>query len=322
MAAAATAPAGETRTALVTLSDDLAGAVERAGRSVVAVHARQRIPSSGVHWRPGVVVTADHTVKREEEITVTLPGGRSVPAQLAGRDASTDLAVLTFDASPVGEGGADLTAAAVGDAGALRVGQMVLAVGRPGDGDVTASLGVVSAVGPAWRTWRGGEIDRVVRLDVSIHDGFSGGPAVSARGEVVGINSSGLARGAAVTVPATTVDRVAELLLRGGRVARGYLGAGMQPVRLPERLAAALGLAGDAGVIVLGVEPGGPADRGGLLVGDVLVALDGAPVRDTSDVVALLGPDRVGTTIAARVVRAGALQEVALVVGARPRQEG
>lgn len=308
----------ENGSALVALSDDLAGAVERAGRSVVAIHGRPRIPSSGVHWRTGVVVTADHTLKRDEEITITLAGGRTVPAQIAGRDGSTDLAVLTFDAAAAG----DPATATTGDGALLRVGHVVLALGRPGDGDVTASLGVVSAAGPAWRTWRGGEIDRFVRLDVSIYDGFSGGAAVNARGEVVGVNSSGLARGSAVTVPAATVNRVADQLLRGGRVARGYLGAGMQPVRLPERLTRSLGLTSDAGVIVLGVEPGGPADAAGILVGDVLVAFAGAPVRDTSDVLAALGPDRVNTAVTARVVRAGAVLDVPVTVGERPRSEG
>jgi S1-C subfamily serine protease len=304
---------------LVAVSDELAAAVERARASVVAIHARPRIPSTGVLWRPGVVVTADHTVKRDEEITLTLEGGRRVAAQLAGRDSSTDLAVLTFDAAADVRGARP---ASVADAEALRVGQLVLAVGRPGDGDVTASLGVVSALGPAWRTWRGGEIDRFIRLDLSIYDGFSGGPAVTAAGEVVGVNSSGLARGSAVTVPAATVERVVERLLRGGRTARGYIGAGMQSVRLPERLVASLGLTSDAGLIVLGVESGGPADRGGLLVGDVVVSVGGAAVREPADVLALLEPDRVGQPLVARVVRAGAPVDVPITVGERPRREG
>ena len=308
----------DTRSTLAALSDELARAVERARSAVVAIHARPRIPSSGVHWRAGVVVTADHTLKREEEITLTLDGGRRVAAQLAGRDGSTDLAVLTFDAAGLG---AEVPAPpALGDAAALRVGQLVLALGRPGDGDVTASLGVVSALGPAWRTWRGGEIDRFVRLDLAIYDGFSGGPAVSAGGEVVGVNSSGLARGSAMTVPAATVSRVVERLLRGGRAARGYLGAGMQSVRLPARLVASLSLAGDGALIVLGVEGGGPADRAGLLVGDVLVALGDVPVREPADVLALLEPERVGQPLVARVVRAGALVDVPVTVGERPRR--
>lgn len=311
----------EQTSALVAVSDELVDAVARVRASVVAIHARPRIPSSGVLWRPGVVVTADHTVKRDEEITITLDGGRTMAAQLAGRDSSTDLAVLTFDAGAAG-GESAATPARVGDALALRVGQLVLAIGRPGDGDVTASLGVVSALGPAWRTWRGGEIDRFIRLDLSIYDGFSGGAAVTAGGEVVGINSSGLARGSAVTVPAATVSRVVDQLARGGRVARGYLGAAMQPVRLPARFVASLGLTSDAGLIVLGVESGGPAEQGGLLVGDVVVSFGGAPVRDPADVLSLLEPDRVGQAVTARVVRAGALADVLVTVGERPRREG
>ncbi|HET7458045.1 MAG TPA: trypsin-like peptidase domain-containing protein, partial [Gemmatimonadaceae bacterium] len=233
---------------LVALSDALAAAVETAGRSTVAVHARQRIPSSGVVWRPGVVVAAHHTVRRDEGITVTVDGGRTLAAQLAGRDPSTDLAVLTV-------AGAE-AAASLGSSDALRVGHLVLAVGRPGD-DVTASLGTVSAVGGPWRTWAGGAVDRMLRLDLAIYDGFSGGPLVDAAGRVVGLDTSGLVRGGAVALPVATVDRVVDQILSTGHVARGYLGLGMQPVRFPEPLARSLGVDGDVGVIVLSVEPGG-----------------------------------------------------------------
>jgi S1-C subfamily serine protease len=298
-------------TPLTALSDALAAAVERAGRATAAVHARQRIPSSGVVWRPGVVVAAHHTVRRDEGITVTLGGGRpALAAQLAGRDPSTDLAVLTVP-------GAD-DAAALGDSDALRVGHLVLAVGRPGD-DVTASLGTISATGGPWRTWAGGAIDRMLRLDLAIYDGFSGGPLVDAAGRVVGVNTSGLVRGGAVAVPVATVNRVVDQILATGRVARGYLGLGMQPVRFPETLARSLGLDADVGAIVLSVEPGGPGDAAGVLVGDVIVSLGGAAVRDTSDVLGALGPDTVGKPLAARVVRAGALRDLTLTVGERPR---
>jgi S1-C subfamily serine protease len=301
---------------LVALSDALAAAVERAGRSVVAIHARPRIPSSGVLWRPGVVVAAHHTIKRDEEITVTLDGGRTVPAQLAGRDPSTDLAVLTLQNDEGAIAGA--APAHLGDSSALRVGHLVVAVGRPGD-DVTASLGAVSATGGPWRTWGGGAVDRMLRLDLAIYDGFSGGALADVEGRVVGLNTSGLLRGGAVALPVSTVSRVAEQLLAKGRIARGYLGLGMQPVRLPESLARKLDLDGDVGAIVLSVEPEGPGDRAGVLVGDVLVALDGRAVRDTSDVLAALGPDTVGKPLAARVVRAGALRDLTLAVGERPR---
>jgi S1-C subfamily serine protease len=295
---------------LEALSNGLADAAERAGRSVVAVHARRRIPASGVLWRPGVVVATSHTIRRDDDITVALDGGRTVRATLAGRDQGTDLAVLRLEGSP------DAPVATFGDAGAIRVGQLALALGRPGDA-VTASLGVVSAVGDEWRTWHGGTIDRFVRLDVSIYDGFSGGPLVSASGETLGINTSALARAMAVTIPASTVTRVAEQLLEGGRVRRGYVGLGMQPVRLPEGLVRTQRLPGEVGLMIVTVEPGGPGDRAGVLLGDVLVALDGTPVADPSEVLALLGADRVGRELSARLVRAGQPAEARIVVGER-----
>ncbi|OLE45056.1 MAG: LuxR family transcriptional regulator, partial [Cyanobacteria bacterium 13_1_40CM_2_61_4] len=210
---------------LLSLSNDLAGAVERAARAVVAVHARPRLASTGVHWRPGVVVTADHTVRTDDDLRVTRPDGRTVPATLAGRDPATDLAVLRV---------ADLAGppAERGDPARLRVGHVVLAVGH----GPRASWGVVSTLGEAWRTWRGGEIDRLIRLDLTLYPGFSGGPLVDARGDVVGLVTSGLARQLELAVPASTVERVVEALLATGRVARGYLGIGLQPVMLPEAL--------------------------------------------------------------------------------------
>lgn len=300
---------------LAALSNELAAAVDRAAPSVVAIDARPRIPASGIHWRPGVIVAANHTVKRDEEITVRFDGGNSVPATLAGRDPTTDLAVLTFETPAV-------RAAELGDSMALRVGHLVLALGRASGSGVSASFGVVSTAGGPWRTWGGGQVDQFLRLDVAIYDGFSGGPLVSADGKIVGVNSSGMARGAAVAIPVSTVNRVADALLARGRIARAYLGLGMQPVRLPAQLRDKLQLAGDTGVIVLSVEPNGPADRAGMLIGDVLVALDGAPVRDTNDVLAALGPDRVDATITARLIRAGAALDLPVALTERPRQEG
>jgi len=304
----------ERGSALLALSDDLAGAVERAGRSLVAVNARPRVASSGIYWRPGVVVTADHTVKRDQDITVTLPEGRSVPARLAGRDPSTDLAALKLEAdgTPVAERG---------DASSLKVGHVVLAVGRGGDSGLSASLGVISALGGAWRTWRGGQIDRFMRLDLSIFLGFSGGPLVDAQGRVVGLNTTGLWRNMGLTVPASTVDRVTEQLLEKGRVARGYIGLGMQPVRLPEALQSRLNLPGKAGMMAFTVEPGGPAERAGVLIGDVLLALDGEPVSDVGDVQAMLGGERVGKPLRALVLRGGATLELTIAVAERPREE-
>jgi S1-C subfamily serine protease len=296
--------------ALLSLSNDLAAAVERAAPAVVAVHARRRLPSTGIHWRPGIVVTAEHTVRTTEDITVTMADGRSLPAELAGRDPGTDLAVLRV-------AGAGSAVATPGDDAVLKVGHMVLAVGY----GPRASWGVISALGPRWRSWRGGDIDRLVRLDLVLYPGFSGGPLVDAAGRVVGLNTSALARETRLALPVTMVARVADELLRKGHVSRGYLGLGMQPVRLPEPLRAQLGL-GDGGLIVVMVEPSGPAAQGGVLLGDVLVALDGEAVGDLDDVQARLGSDRVGTEVGAVVLRGGVRAELRIRVGEQPRRRG
>ena len=307
------ASAGETSGVLLSLSNDLAGAVERAGRATVAVNARQRVPSSGVQWRPGIVVTADHTIERDEDITVTLPDGRTVPATLAGRDPGTDLAVLKVQ-------GVEWPAAEIGDAAALKVGHVVLAVARPGEHGLSASVGVVSYLGEAWRTWRGGQIDRFVRPDLTLYPGFSGGPLVDVQGRVMGVNTSGLSRGGALAIPASTVQRVADQLVATGRIARGYLGIGMQPVTVPDALKSKLGLATGGGLVVVSVQPGGPAEKAGVLIGDILVALDGKPVADTDDVQALLDPERVGKSIAATVIRGGEVAALTVTVGERPQR--
>lgn len=313
----AAAPTESADNPLAALSDSLAAAVATAARSVVAVHARRRIPSSGVVWRPGIIVTAHHTLRRDQDITVTLPDGRSARATLAGRDPGTDLAVLRLDDDPSRQ----LAVIEVAAPSALAVGRLALAVGRPG-ASVSVSFGIVSATGEAWRTWSGGEIDRFVRLDLNIYDGFSGGPLVDATGHALGINTSALARGLALTIPAATVDRVADQLLAQGRMRRGYLGVGMQPVRLPGSLRQALGVDHDVALMVVSLETGGPADRAGLLLGDVILNVGGRPVTDPGDVLAQLGADRVGEPLPMDVVRGGHRTAITVLVGERPHQEG
>jgi serine protease DegQ len=297
---------------LAGLSNDLAEAVAEASRSLVAIHGRRRIPSSGVVWAPGVVVTANHTLTRDEDISLTFPGGDTGPASLAGRDPTTDIAVLRMNSElPPAERSPDAN---------LQVGRLVLAVGRPGAG-VTASLGIVSAVGGEWRTWQGGRIDRFVRLDLSIYDGFSGGPLVETGGRVLGINTSGLTRATAISLPVTTVDRVVGELVRKGHVTRGYLGLAVQPVRLPEPMRRELGLTGKMGLVIINLEPGGPADRAGLFLGDIITGLEDNEVGDPSDILTFLGPERVGQETTLRIVRAGKTKPVAITVGERPRKE-
>jgi S1-C subfamily serine protease len=301
----------ETTGALLGLSNDLADAVESAGKSIVAVHARRHVAASGVVWQPGVIVAADHTIEREDGIKLTLPDGSTTGATLAARDPGTDLAVLKVE-------GGTLPAATVGDASELRIGHIVLAVARPGEHGLSASWGAVSALGGSWRTWSGGQVDRLIRPDLTLYPGFSGGPLVDAQGRVVGINTSGLSRNATLTIPASTVNRVVEQLLTRGRISRGYLGLAMQPVKLPDSVVGAQNLASNRGLIVVSVESGGPAEQAGVLVGDVLLTLEGQAVTDTDSVQRMLDPEQIGKPIAARVLRGGVPANVTLTVGERP----
>jgi S1-C subfamily serine protease len=284
---------------LTQLSSELAGVVERAGPSVVAIYGGGRFPSSGVHWKPGVIVTADHSLRRDEDIKIGLSDGRVVAAELAGRDPGSDLAVLRIDAG-------DLPVIATG--GEARTGSIVIAVGRHRDIGVCAALGIVSVVGPAWDTWRGGRVDRFIRLDVTLYPGCSGAAVVNADGEAIGVATVVLSRIAPVAVPRATVDRVCSELLSRGYVARGYLGAGLQPVVLPQEL-------GQGGLIVLSVENNSPAAKAGLVIGDILVALGGASMRDTRDVQNVLIPENIGKNMTASILRGGKRVDLQVGIG-------
>ena len=292
---------------LLSLSNDLAAAVERAARAVVTVHARPRLPSTGVLWRPGIVVTAEHTVRVDEEIRVAWSDGRAAPATLVGRDPGTDLAVLRI-------AGADPLAAEIGDSAELKAGHLALAVGY----GPRASWGVVSAVGGAWRTSRGGEVDRFLRVDLVLYPGFSGGPLVDASGKVVGLVTSGLSRELELAVPTSTVTRVVDELLATGRISRGYLGIGLQAVALPEALRHLAPGSGTRGLMAVSIETDGPASRAGLMLGDVLVAVAGTPLHDPGDVQAAIAGRKVGTAVTVSLIRAGTPLEVAVTLAERP----
>ena len=306
----------ETNNPLVALSRSFAEAVERASPRVVAVDARPRVRTSGVIWRPGVVVSTNHTIRRDEEITVTLGDGNQMKATLAGRDAGSDLAVLRIEGE---EAGASTSATQFAEASALKVGSLVLAVGHayPEQG-VSASLGIISVLGDKWRTWRGGEIDRLIRPDVSIFIGFSGGALLDATGRLIGINTTGLARGAALTIPAQTVDRVVDQLLATGRIARPYLGVGMHPILLPDKLREQFNLPQSSGLMMLSIEADAPADKAGISIGDVLLALGEHTVADTDDVQTVLASEKVGAVIKARFLRGGEVKEAEITLGERP----
>jgi S1-C subfamily serine protease len=304
----------DTRTSLAILSDQLADAAASAGESIVAVHARPRLPSTGIHWQDGVIVTTDGTVRRDSEITVTLPNGQSLPATLAGRDRRTDLAVLRVAAG-------SLPTASLGEPASLRPGHLMLALARLGPGGPRVSFGAVSAVGGRWRCWKGGEIDRLLQSNLTLYPGFGGGPLVDSSGQIHGINSGGLSRAFATTIPVETVNRTVGQLLERGYIARGWLGAAMQPVRFNPAAQRRLGLDADSGLVILSVEHDGPAASAGLLVGDVIVKLGGRPIEDVDDLVDALGAtDVVGRTFHLDLVRGGERVKAEVLIGERPRR--
>lgn len=298
-------------TPLSQLSEDLARIVEQASRSIVAVHGGGRVAASGIHWRPGVIVTAEEALERDEELTVTLPDGRNVPATLAGRDPSTDVAVLRFQ--PDG-----LAAAELGDAGALRPGHVVLAVGSGGEAGPIAAMGIVAVAGSAWRSMRGGTIDRMIRLDLALPRRGEGGALVDAAGRVAGMTVSGPRR-RVLAIPASTIDRATDQLLATGRVPRGYLGAGLQtvPGRWWRRDAAS---ESPRGIIVISLDPDGPAAQAGMVIGDIITGWGGEPLGSVRDLMRRLGPDSVGQTVELQLLRGGAKTSVPITIGERPQQ--
>jgi S1-C subfamily serine protease len=292
---------------LASLSEALAAAVNNAGPAVVRVDARRRVPASGIVWSTdGVIATANHVVRHEDNIAVGLAGGQAARAVLVGRDPSTDVAVLRVQETdmPVADRAAD----------GYQVGHLALAFGRPGR-TVQATLGIISALGDKWRTGMGGQIDRFLQTDVVMYPGFSGGPLVDAAGRVLGLNTSALMRGASLTIPVPTIDRIVEAILAHGRMRRAYLGVSTQAVRLPAAIQQELDQ--ETGLLIVSVEPDSPADQGGLVLGDSMVALDDVPVRHHDDLLARLTGDQVGQKVSIRIVRGGELHSRDVVLGER-----
>lgn len=320
-------------------SEDLADVVENAAKGIVRVEGRRRLPATGFVWAENTIVTAHHVVERGEGIQIGLPNGETVSAELIGRDPNTDIAVLRATTGNIalpysGEG--------------LRVGHLVLAIGRPGS-SVQATLGVVSAIGgnetedeqPDWnarqqrrmerraekmaRRWgadpsgfqfsvggSGLRSEGAIQTDVVMYPGFSGGPLVDAAGVVRGLNTSAISRGASITVPIATIQRVASTLVEHGRMRRGFLGIGAQSIRLQESVANEIGQ--DVGLLIVSVESGSPAEQSSLYVGDILVALDGQSVRHVDELLALLNGDRVGKVVTVNVVRGGQSQQLDITI--------
>ncbi len=294
---------------LTALSDAMAEAVTKAGAAIILVNARRRLPASGIGYASDLILTADHVVQRDEDISVMLPEGSEIQASVAGRDPGNDLALLRLD-----RGGAAVAELAPDEA---RVGQLVLALGRPSPGGIEASLGVVSAIGGPARTGRGGLLERFLRTDTIPYPGFSGGPLIDAAGRVLGINTSGLTRGSSLTIPSSLAWRVAAALAEHGHIRRGYLGIRSQPVAISPAQRQALARQQESGLLLVSVEAGSPAEKGGLIVGDILVAIGDQPVDDPDELLARLTGAIVGQPTPIQVLRGGQPLTLKVTIGER-----
>lgn len=292
---------------LTDFSNNLTAAVEKGGASTVIVDARKRYPASGIAYAEDLVLTADHVVTRED-VKVILPDGKSLAATIAGRDAGSDIALLRL---------AEKALKPAKTSNDVKVGQLVLALGRPNTAGMQASWGIVTAIAGPARTHRGGLLDEYISTETTPYPGFSGGPLVNTEGEVLGLNTSGLTHGSSLTIPSKVAWRIADELAKHGSVKRGYLGVRTQPVEIPEAARKSLKREQKSGLLVLWLEENGPAQKGGLFVGDTIVAVASQPVSDPDDLFSALKSDTVGKSVVVEVLRGGKAESVNVTVGER-----
>ncbi len=294
---------------LTDFSNGLTAAVEKAAGYTVLVDARRRYPASGIAYGPDLVLTADHVVTRGEDLSIKGADGKSMAATIAGRDPGSDLAVLRLAEKSLSTG-------KIAD-GLPKVGALVLAVGRPSTAGMQASWGIVTAIGGPARTSKGGLLDEYVQTETVSYPGFSGGPLINTEGEILGLNTSGLAHGSALTIPVKTAWRIADALVKHGSVKRGYIGVRTQTVNLQDSNKKSLSRNQGQGLLVLWLEEGGPAERAGVMVGDILVGVQGQPVADPDDLFGALNSDTVGKQIAVEVLRGGRPEALNVTVAER-----
>jgi S1-C subfamily serine protease len=294
---------------LVELSDALANAAETAGKATVLVNARRRMPASGIAYAADLILTADHVVEREEDITVNLADGTEVSAKVAGRDSGSDIAVLKLERAAAQTAEPTKSPA--------RLGQIALVLGRPSTNGIEASLGTVSAIGGPVQTGRGGMLEKYIRTDGISYPGFSGGPLVAADGSVLGVNTSGLANGVALTIPADLAWTIAGALAKHGRVRRGYLGVRSQTVEISSVAQTSLKREQATGLLIVSVEKDSPASKGGFIIGDILVAVAGIPVLHHDELFARLSGDVVGKSTLIEILRGGEPQTLNVLIGER-----
>jgi S1-C subfamily serine protease len=291
------------------LSSSFADAIADLENSIVAIEGGGRSTTSGVVWRPGVIVMTHHALRLRENIKI-IHAGESLSARWIGSDATTDLAVLGIDSDR-------LTPAPSANDLIIRAGEVVLSIGRSRLGDISASSGIIARAGSAWRTWRGGAIDRLIRPDIRLYVGQSGSALINEQRQVLGINSPALARQAVITIPTQTVNRVVDAILELGHVPRPFLGLAMQPIPIPEPAQELFPDGADETLLVTHVEPKGPAALAGVMVGDVIVSFNGDPVHGVREILHRLRASRIGDTISLAVLRGGVKLDLTVSVADR-----
>lgn len=303
----------EPSSTLQMISNSLSDIVSEISNSVVAIQNPSRFVGSGVIWRDNIVVTAAHLLKQEKEVVLIYPDGNSYPAELVGIDPGIDLAVLKTAAQT-------LAVPSIRSENHLKPGQLVTAVGRGGDASIGACWGIVSNVSGEWQSWSGSTVEHYIELDMRLSRGFSGSPLVSVDGEVLGIVTSGFNHRKTLTIPSITINRMLGPLMEKGRISRGFMGVGLYPVRLPEKISSSLTPSRKAGVVIVGMNDGGPADTSGLIVGDILLSIDGKSVSDIRDVRRALRPETVGREVPVHILRAGISEEFQVTIGEHPKR--
>ena len=293
------------------LSNEISESVTRAGRAVVAIDGRSGHTSSGILLRPDIVLAAAHTIRQNSDIQIIPRPGISVRARVAGRATGGDIALLRADQeiSP--------DVAEFGDASALSIGQFVVAIARTRRGNIVASAGILSGLMGEWQYGRT-RIDQFIRPDLTLYPGFSGGALIGADGKILGMTTGGIARGKPLTIPASTLGRIAEELSQKGHVATPYIGLVMQPVPIPESLQKSSGLTAATGLLVMHVEASGPSDSAGVLLGDVLVQMEGQTFDDLSDLQDILRRSGINQDVKTTFIRGGQKVELTIRIGERP----
>jgi S1-C subfamily serine protease len=291
-------------------SVSVADAVEAVAASVVGLATRRRGLAAGVVWKPGMVVTAAIAVGHAHEVQVIQPNGETTPGRVRGTDWTTDLAVIILENE-------QLRPAVRRVESDVRVGDFVFVAGRDGSGMLHASFGRIGATGGAWRTWRGGAVDRFVRLDGGLYPGLAGAPVADALGQVIGVASPLLSRHHGVVLPLSTVDRVSEALWKHGRITHGYLGIVAQPVAVPAGLRANAPDLPETGLLVTGVVDDAPAGHAGVMVGDILLTLGGRPIDDIDSLREVLGSEQIGTRLRLQLLRGGQTMDLTVDIAER-----